>query len=95
MSEQNRIFSEAPNGVVANAATNARETFLNYFFGNSKDGAMENSVIMPRAPEYRASDHEKRQRRFRENSRNVDMNNFVKDFEETMNFGVYSIMLCP
>lgn len=88
-------LSEAPNGVVASAATNARETFLNYFFGNSKDGAMENSVIMPRAQENRASDHEKRQRRLRENSRNVDMNNFVKDFEETMNFGVCSIMLCP
>ena len=52
---------EVPNGVVANAATNARETFLNYFFGNNKDGAMENSVIMPRQTEQRPSDHEKRQ----------------------------------
>jgi len=81
--------AEAPNGVVASAATNARETFLNYFFGNTKDGAMENSVIMPRAPENRSSDHEKRQRRLRDNSRNVDMNSFIKDFDEAMNFGVY------
>jgi dynamin 1-like protein len=83
--------AEASNGVVASAATNARETFLNYFFGNNKDGAMENSVIMPRATENRPSDHEKRQRRLRDNSRNVDMNSFIKDFDEAMN-GVYPII---
>jgi hypothetical protein len=82
--------AEASNGVVASAATNARETFLNYFFGNNKDGAMENSVIMPRATENRPSDYEKRQRRLRDNSRNVDMNSFIKDFDEAMN-GVYPI----
>ena len=79
---------EVPNGVVANAATNARETFLNYFFGNNKDGAMENSVIMPRQTEQRPSDHEKRNRRMRENSRPMDMNSFVKEFDELAGFGV-------
>jgi dynamin 1-like protein len=69
------------NGVVT-AATNARETFLNYFFGNNKDGAMENSVVMPRATESRLYDHEKRQRRNRENSKAVDMNSFTRAFEE-------------
>ena len=80
--------TEAANGIVASTATNARETFLNYFFGNSKDGAMENSVIMPRQTENRSSDPERRQRRLRDNSRNVDMNNFIKDFDEAINFGV-------
>ena len=79
---------EVPNGVVANAATNARETFLNYFFGNNKDGAMENSVIMPRQAEQRPSDQEKRNRRMRETSRPMDMNNFVKEFDELVGFGV-------
>lgn len=74
------------NGLVANAASNARETFLNYFFGNSKDGTMENSVVMPRQTESRPSE-EKRHRRVRENSRPVDMSSFVKEFEE-MNFAV-------
>jgi len=86
---------EVPNGVVANAATNARETFLNYFFGNNKDGAMENSVIMPRQTEQRPSDHEKRNRRMRENSRPMDMNSFVKEFDELAGFGVRcSLFLC-
>jgi dynamin 1-like protein len=76
------------NGVV-NAATNARETFLNYFFGNNKDGAMENSVVMPRATESRVFDHEKRQRRNRDNSNKaVDMNSFTREFEESVGLGV-------
>ena len=79
---------EAPNGVVANAATNARETFLNYFFGNNKDSAMENSVIMPRQAEQRPSDQEKRNRRIREYSRPIDMNSFIKEFDELASFGV-------
>ena len=79
---------DVPNGVVSNAATNARETFLNYFFGNSKDGAMENSVVMPRH-ESRVVDQEKRHRRARENSRPVDMNSFTREFEETMGIGVF------
>jgi dynamin 1-like protein len=79
------------NGVV-NAATNARETFLNYFFGNNKDGAMENSVVMPRATESRAFDQEKRHRRNRENSRPVDMNSFVREFEESIGLGVYALL---
>lgn len=81
-------MGDVPNGVVANAATNARETFLNYFFGNSKDGAMENSVVMPRH-ESRAIDQEKRHRRNRENSKAVDMNNFMREFEESMGVGVH------
>jgi dynamin 1-like protein len=81
-------LGEVPNGVVANAATNARETFLNYFFGNNKDGTMENSVVMPRH-ESRAIDQEKRHRRTRENSKHVDMNNFTRDFEESMGVGVF------
>jgi dynamin 1-like protein len=83
---------EVPNGVVANAATNARETFLNYFFGNNKDGAIENSVIMPRQAEQRPSDQEKRNRRMRENSRPIDMNNFVKEFDEFVGLGVYGLL---
>jgi dynamin 1-like protein len=85
-------LGEVPNGVVANAATNARETFLNYFFGNSKDGAMENSVIMPRH-ESRALDQEKRHRRTRENSKAVDMNHFSREFEESMGFGVFQFFI--
>jgi len=81
-------LGEVPNGVVANAATNARETFLNYFFGNNKDGTMENSVVMPRH-ESRAIDQEKRHRRTRENSKAVDMNSFTRDFEESMGVGVF------
>jgi dynamin 1-like protein len=67
------------NGVVG-AASNARETFLNYFFGNNKEGAMENSVVMPRSTE--RADGEKRNRRNRENSRNVDMNKFTSELED-------------
>lgn len=74
------------NGVVANAATNARETFLNYFFGNSKDGVMENSVVMPRPSEPRNFDPDRRHRRTRENSKPVDMNRFTLDFEESIGF---------
>lgn len=86
---------EVPNGVVANAATNARETFLNYFFGNNKDGAIENSVIMPRQAEQRPSDQEKRNRRMRENSRPMDMNSFVREFDEVVGLGVCSLLfLC-
>jgi len=76
------------NGLVASAASNARETFLNYFFGNSKEGGMENSVVMPRSSEGRPSE-EKRSRRAREASRPIDMNSFVKEFEE-MNMAVRS-----
>jgi dynamin 1-like protein len=86
--------SEAANGVVANAATNARETFLNYFFGN-KDEPMNNSVVMPRPSEPRAIDQEKRQRRVRENSRQVDITAFSRDFEESMGLGVwFQQLLC-
>lgn len=81
-------LGDIPNGVVSSAATNARETFLNYFFGNSKDGAMENSVVMPRH-EPRVVDQEKRHRRTRENSRPADMNSFTREFEETMGIGVF------
>lgn len=76
--------AEVPNGIVANAATNARETFLNLFFGNSKEGAMDNSVLTTKLMENRLSDHEKRHRRTRENSRNTDMNSFVKEFDEVV-----------
>ena len=89
---ESHSLGEVPNGVVANAATNARETFLNYFFGNSKDGAMENSVIMPRH-ESRALDQEKRHRRTRENSKAVDMNHFSREFEESMGFGVFQFFI--
>jgi len=76
------------NGLVASAASNARETFLNYFFGNSKEGGMENSVVMPRSSEGRPAE-EKRSRRAREASRPADLNSLVKEFEE-MNMAVRS-----
>ena len=81
---------EAPNGVVANAATNARETFLNYFFGNNKDVTMENSVIVPRQLEHRPSEQEKRSRRMHESSRQTDMKSFIKEFDELAALGVLS-----
>ena len=74
-------FLDVSNGVVANAASNARETFLNYFFGNSKDTAMENSVIMPRHVDSRSSDLERR-RRARDNPRMTDVNSLAKDFDD-------------
>jgi len=80
---------ETSNGVVANAAANARETFLNYFFGN-KDGTGESSVVMPRPAEPRFVE-ERRSRRARDNSRNIDMNSFVKEFDETIGLGVSGI----
>jgi dynamin 1-like protein len=80
---------ETSNGVVANAAANARETFLNYFFGN-KDGPGESSVVMPRPVEPRLAE-ERRSRRARDNSRNVDMNNFVKEFDDAVGLGVSDI----
>jgi dynamin 1-like protein len=78
---------DVPNGFVTGAASNARETFLNYFFGN-KDGPVEHSVVMPRPSENRISDQERRQRRARDNMRNMDMNSFVKEFDEVVTFGV-------
>jgi len=75
------------NGVVANAASNARETFLNYFFGNAKENAMDNSVVMPRHTENRNIDPERRHRRQRENSKPVDMGVFTKEFDEALGFG--------
>lgn len=79
----------SPNGLVANAASNARDTFLNYFFGN-KDPAMDTGVIMPRN-ENRPVDPEKRSRRTRDNSRNVDMNSFAKEFDERIGIGVFNL----
>jgi dynamin 1-like protein len=86
------LSAEFPNGIVASAATNARETFLNYFFGN-KDGAMDNSVIMPRPMENRLPDQEKRHRRTRENSKNTDMNSLLKDFDEVIGSVVHLLFL--
>jgi dynamin 1-like protein len=77
---------ELPNGSVANAASNARETFLNYFFGN-KDGPMEGSVAMPRT-DNRSLEPERRHRRARESTKQADMTNFSREFEESMTIAV-------
>jgi dynamin 1-like protein len=80
--------TDMSNGVVAHAASNARETFLNYFFGNSKENPMENSVVMPRQVENRNFDPERRHRRQRENSKPVDMNAFQRDFETSLGLSI-------